>query len=84
MGSCKENVRIFRQPTSLRQIAEFDGHEEGVLQMRLSPEGDTLVTLGCDSTIKFWDSFHESYAKSVPRRRGSLTPISPLSLASIR
>lgn len=64
-GFNKNELILWKYPT-MTKIQEFRGHTSRVLHMEQSPDGDCVVSLAADETLRFWDMFG-----APPRRRQS-------------
>ena len=54
--SAQDQMTIYKFP-SLSPFFTFQGHSTRTMDMALSPDGQTIVTLGDDETLKFWKCF---------------------------
>lgn len=63
-GFSENQLSIWRYPTK-EKVTDLKGHQERVLSMAMNPEGTTVVSAGCDETLRFWNCF----AKDEKRRR---------------
>lgn len=48
----------------MSKVATLTGHTYRVLYLSLSPDGQTIVTGAGDETLRFWNVFPPSEAKS--------------------
>ena len=55
-GYAKNELVIWKYP-GLTKICELTGHNRRVLGMAMSPDGSTVVSLGADETLRFWECF---------------------------
>ena len=55
-GFSKNELIIWKYP-SLSKVAELSGHTGRILGMSMSPDGSTVVSLGADETLRFWNCF---------------------------
>lgn len=53
-GQEKNQICLWKNP-GLNLITEFFGHTGRILNMCLSPDGNSIVTAGADETIRFWN-----------------------------
>ena len=53
-GSNNPQMKFFSVETG-KELTEIDAHQEGILALAVSPDGNTLVSSGEDSAINFWD-----------------------------
>eukprot|EP01059_Diplonema_ambulator_P035441 TRINITY_DN8336_c0_g1_i1.p1 TRINITY_DN8336_c0_g1~~TRINITY_DN8336_c0_g1_i1.p1 ORF type:complete len:494 (+),score=95.38 TRINITY_DN8336_c0_g1_i1:99-1580(+) len=60
-GHPSDSLRIWgvEKGDKLKEIADIKGHNERILHMSLSPDGQTAVTCSADETIRFWKIFSE-------------------------
>lgn len=52
-GYSTNRICVWQYPT-MRPLVEWHGHQSRVLDMALSPDGNTLLSLGADETLRFW------------------------------
>ena len=52
----KSYIRLWKYPT-MNVIGELKGHEDRVLHLALSPDGETVVSAGADERLCFWKLF---------------------------
>jgi len=55
-GYANNKISIWRYP-SMVKVAELLGHTERVLDLKLSPDGSTLLSVGADETLRLWQCF---------------------------
>ncbi len=55
-GFSQNQIMVWRCP-SLSRLATLSGHTQRVLQLSLSPDGQTVVTGAGDETLRFWHVF---------------------------
>ena len=60
----------------MKKIATLTGHQQRVLYLAASPDGQTIVTGAGDETLRFWNVFppKKQQRKKVP---GLFTPKGP-------
>lgn len=61
-GYCDNQLIIWKYPT-LTKVAELTGHTSRILGMSMSPDGETVVSLGADETLRFWECFKADKSK---------------------
>ncbi|KAL9940442.1 hypothetical protein V8E36_001147 [Tilletia maclaganii] len=67
-------IDIYAHP-SCNKVAEITGaHEVKILHASLSPDGQTLATVGVDESLKFWKVF-EKREDMVANAKGSAAPL---------
>lgn len=67
-GYAQDNVVIWKFP-SLTKVAELNGHEGRVLNLKLSPDGSTVATVAGDETVRLWKSFELDPVKKKAKER---------------
>ena len=55
-GHGQNQLTLWKYP-SLTRAAELTGHTQRVLNMAMSPDGQTVVSAGADETLRFWKCF---------------------------
>lgn len=55
-GFSNNELIIWKYP-NLTKHAELTGHTARVLGMVMSPDGSTVVSVGADETLRFWECF---------------------------
>ncbi|XP_062336789.1 cell division cycle protein 20 homolog [Osmerus eperlanus] len=67
-GYAQDSVVIWKYP-SLSKVAELNGHEGRVLNLKLSPDGSTVATVAGDETVRLWKSFELDPVKKKAKER---------------
>lgn len=62
-GYSLNQIIVWKYP-SMTKVATLTGHTYRVLYLSLSPDGQTIVTGAGDETLRFWNVFPPSEAKS--------------------
>lgn len=62
-GYSLNEIIVWKYP-SMTKVATLTGHTYRVLYLSLSPDGQTIVTGAGDETLRFWNVFPPSEAKS--------------------
>lgn len=52
----------------LKMSLVFQGHQDRILNMSMSPDNSTMATIAADETIRMWESFEVSPAKKAKER----------------
>jgi cell division cycle protein 20 (cofactor of APC complex) len=55
-GYAQNQLTLWKYPT-LTRVAELTGHTQRILNMAVSPDGQTVVSASADETIRFWKCF---------------------------
>lgn len=55
--------RCCSSPPSLSKVADLKGHEDRVLHLAMSPDGQSVVSAGADETLRFWKCFPKEQDK---------------------
>jgi len=55
-GYPDNQIVIWKYP-HMSRVAELTGHSERVLQLALSPDSTTLLSVGADETLRLWNCF---------------------------
>ncbi|CAG9467651.1 unnamed protein product [Pedinophyceae sp. YPF-701] len=55
-GYSENNIVVWRYP-SMSQVVTLPGHDQRVLYLAMSPDGETIVTGAGDETLRFWNVF---------------------------
>ena len=64
-GNTSNSLRLWQwqanEPAApLHQLAELKGHEERILHVAASPDGQTVATAAADETLRFWKCFENN------------------------
>jgi len=65
-GYSRNHISIWEYP-SAEPVAELIGHSARVLHTSLSPDGNRLVSLASDETLRFWRLYPETTKKKVKK-----------------
>eukprot|EP00012_Vannella_robusta_P005118 CAMPEP_0206202996 /NCGR_PEP_ID=MMETSP0166-20121206/12536_1 /ASSEMBLY_ACC=CAM_ASM_000260 /TAXON_ID=95228 /ORGANISM="Vannella robusta, Strain DIVA3 518/3/11/1/6" /LENGTH=388 /DNA_ID=CAMNT_0053622089 /DNA_START=750 /DNA_END=1916 /DNA_ORIENTATION=- len=57
-GFSQNQLIVWEYPT-MTKLTELSGHTQRVLQMAMSPEGETVVSVAADETLRFWKVFEK-------------------------
>ncbi|KAL0206324.1 hypothetical protein P9112_001631 [Eukaryota sp. TZLM1-RC] len=52
-------INVWRYGSSLSKVGEITGHTARVLNLGLSPDGETVVSASADESIRFWRVFEQ-------------------------
>lgn len=52
----------------LKMSLFFEGHQDRILNMTMSPDHSTMATIAADETIRMWESFEVNPAKKAKER----------------
>lgn len=55
-GYANNQLTIWKYPSMVKQI-ELTGHTSRVLQIAMSPNGNTIMSAGADETLRIWECF---------------------------
>src|SRR3990167_1402939 len=65
-----QNQLIVWEYPRMTKLAELTGHTERVLQLAMSPDGETVASIAPDETLRFWRVFEKQTSKkSTPKTR---------------
>ena len=64
-----QNQLIVWDYPKMEKLAELTGHTSRVLQMAMSPDGETVVSVAGDETLRFWRIFESERATKSSRGR---------------
>jgi len=76
-GYANNEITIWRWP-SMTKVAELLGHTERVLNLKLSPDGSTLLSAGADETLRLWKCFTPDPARKKDALKGKSGAVSSL------
>lgn len=68
-GFAQNQIVVWQYPT-MKPIAKLLGHQQRVLYLAMSPDGESIVTGAGDQTLRFWHVFAK--AKSIRRSNSKL------------
>ena len=84
-GHSDNQLTIWQFP-GLTKMADLYGHSARILGMSMSPDGQTVVSLGADETLRFWECFQED--KDLKKKKEICTKeniiANPIRMMSIR
>jgi len=69
-GYSQNQLTVWKYP-SMTRIAELTGHADRVLQLAMSPDGSTVMSLGADESLRLWKIFDVDPAKKEERSKKS-------------
>lgn len=78
-GYCDNQLIIWKYP-ALSKVTELTGHTSRILGMSMSPDAETVVSLGADETLRFWECFKADKTRPKP----DVKPGNELSITSMR
>lgn len=67
-GYSQNQLTVWKYP-SMTRIAELTGHADRVLQLSMSPDGSTVMSLGADESLRLWKIFDVEPAKKAERSK---------------
>lgn len=82
-GYCDNQLIIWKYP-SMSKVIELTGHTSRILGMSMSPDGETVVSLGADETLRFWECFKSDKTRLKQDVKSSGHELSINSLRMIR
>jgi cell division cycle 20-like protein 1 (cofactor of APC complex) len=65
-GYSQNQILVWKYP-SLMQVAKLIGHNQRVLYLATSPDGDSIVTGAGDETLRFWNVFTKTRPRKVSK-----------------
>lgn len=65
-GYSQNQILVWKYP-SLVQVAKLTGHQNRVLYLAISPDGDSIVTGAGDETLRFWNVFTKTRPRKVSK-----------------
>lgn len=84
-GHADNQLSIWQYP-GLNKSTDLFGHNARILGMSMSPDGQTVVSLGADETLRFWECFQED--KDLKKKKETNTKENiithPIRMMSIR
>ena len=70
-GFSQNQLSIWSYPT-LNKVADLTGHQDRILSMAASPDGQTIVSAAGDETLRFWKCFgSDGSSKKAKKTSGS-------------
>lgn len=64
----RSTMRLWKYPT-MSLVGEIDGHDDRVLHLALSSDGETVVSAGADEKLCFWKLFENPMTQKKPSER---------------
>jgi cell division cycle protein 20 (cofactor of APC complex) len=55
-GFANNQMTVWKYPSMTKQI-DLTGHTQRILQMAMSPNGETIISAGADETLRLWKCF---------------------------
>lgn len=73
-GYPDNQIVLWKYPAMTR-VAELTGHNERVLQLVLSPDSTTLLSVGADETLRLWNCFPSDPKKKEGKAKQSISAL---------
>jgi cell division cycle 20, cofactor of APC complex len=70
-GFSQNQLTVWDYPR-MTKLTELTGHTERVLQMAMSPDGETVVSVAADETLRFWRIFENKPSNPQKKKLESL------------
>lgn len=67
-GFSQNQLTVWEYP-NMNKLTELSGHTQRVLQMAMSPDGQTVVSVAADETLRFWKVFEKQNVRNTKRNR---------------